>query len=226
MVDVFSAHAEVYDRSRAKLIPCFDKFYGSPVQILEAHEVMPSRALDLGAGTGLLSAIISQSILIEELVLVDQSKSMLNLAKGVFENIPSAISITCKLQDLNSGKISGHFDAIWSSLAIHHLTDIEKKDLFEQIYDLLRPGGIFINADQSLGVTEEVEKLYRWQWLKDVRAAGVKEDDLLMALERMKEDRMDTLENQLNWMSETGFTHVNTWFQDFSFNVYSGIREI
>jgi len=225
MVDVFSAHAEVYDRSRAKLIPCFDKFYSSPVQILEAHEVMPSRALDLGAGTGLLSAIISQSILIEELVLVDQSVSMLNLAKGVFENIPSTISITCKLQDLKSIKISGHFDAIWSSLAIHHLTDLEKKDLFKQIYGLLRPGGVFINADQSLGVTDKVEKLYRWQWLKEVRAAGVQEDDLLMALERMKEDRMDTLENQLNWMSETGFTQVNTWFQDFSFNVYSGIRE-
>lgn len=38
-------------------------------------------------------------------------------------------------------------DAVVSSLAIHHLTDEEKQQLFHDVYTLLAPGGVFIIAD-------------------------------------------------------------------------------
>lgn len=47
-----------------------------------------------------------------------------------------------------------------------------------------------------------------------------------MALERMKEDRMDPLAAQLAWLRAVGFTHANVWFQDFSFNVYAALRPV
>lgn len=38
--------------------------------------------------------------------------------------------------------------AVWSALAIHHLTAPEKQALFAEILRMLRPGGVFMNADQ------------------------------------------------------------------------------
>ena len=225
MADIFTVHAHTYDRARKKLIPCFDKFYGTPSEIIRAYGINPQKCLDLGAGTGLLSAIVMQDFNIEQLVLFDQSEAMLELGTKALSERLSLVAIVAKLQNINDYPLSGEFDAIWSALAIHHLSASEKRQLFKDVYNQLKLGGIFVNADQSLGKTKQIEKIYRDQWLKEVRACGVTKDDLSNALERIKEDRMDTLESQLGWLSEAGFSQVNVWFQDHSFNVYSGIRD-
>lgn len=222
MSDIFSRHAGIYDESRRQLIPCFDDFYGTPLCILRAYELEPKRALDLGAGTGLLSAIMARDIELESLVLLDQSAAMMERAALAFEEIPSYRTVVSPMQGLGAaGLKEGSFDAIWSALAIHHLTGEEKQTLFRQIHALLAPGGVFINADQSLGRTPKIEEIYRAQWLADIRDAGAEEEDIALALERMEEDRMDTLDDQIRWLEEAGFAEVNTWFQSFSFNVYS-----
>ncbi len=69
-----------------------------------------------------------------------------------------------------------------------------------------------------------MEGVYRADWLRRVRAAGVPEADLTKALERMKEDRMDPLADQLSWLREAGFDPAACWFQDYSFNVISAVR--
>jgi len=224
MTDVFTAHTEIYDRSRKKLIPCFDTFYATPASVLKMYNINPKNCMDLGAGTGLLSAIIAQDFDIERLVLLDQSEAMLDLAIKALSNLPSVSAVTSSIQNINENQLSEGFEVIWSALAIHHLNALEKQKLFKDIYSYLKPGGIFINADQSLGRTAQIEKIYRSQWLNEVREKGVEESDLSKALERMKEDRMDTLEDQLQWLENAGFSQVNAWFQDYSFNVYSGMK--
>ena len=53
--DVFSPDAAIYDRSRRRLIPGFDDFYGAPARILAETELKPRRCLDLGANNGWFS---------------------------------------------------------------------------------------------------------------------------------------------------------------------------
>lgn len=222
MTDIFSRHAGIYDKSRRQLIPCFDDFYGTPLRVLRAFGLAPKRALDLGAGSGLLSAILARDLELESLVLLDRSAAMMERAIPALEGIALQTAVS-PMQGLGeAGLEEGSFDAIWSALAIHHLTGEEKQALFRRVHALLAPGGMFINADQSLGRTPEIEAIYRAQWLEDVRAAGAAEEDVALALERMKEDRMDTLEDQLRWLGEAGFDGANAWFQNSSFNVYSG----
>jgi methylase of polypeptide subunit release factors len=55
---VFSAHARDYDAPRRRLIPVFDAFYGAAVDALCLTHGPVRRVLDLGAGTGLLSAAV------------------------------------------------------------------------------------------------------------------------------------------------------------------------
>lgn len=223
--DVFTAHADIYDRTRRALIPCFDRFYDTPGQVLTDLGVAPRRALDLGAGTGLLSAMIARDHAVEELTLFDRSEAMMRQGEGALgagralHLVPGDMG-----DDAALAALPGGYDAIWSALAIHHLDGPGKRALFARIFALLRPGGVFINADQALGDTPAIEAIWRADWLARVRAAGVPEADLAMALERMQEDRMDPLADQLGWLRDAGFDPAVCWFQDYSFNVVSAVR--
>ena len=52
----FSAHAADYTALRRRLVPGYDAFYGTVVDVLGLVDGGVHRVLDLGAGTGLLSA--------------------------------------------------------------------------------------------------------------------------------------------------------------------------
>ena len=88
------------------------------------------------------------------------------------------------------------------------------------------PGGIFINADQALGETHEIDSYYRECWFEKVKRAGVTDEEMAGAKERMKEDRMSTLADQLGWMKQAGFTRVNCWYKYYNFVVYSGTKSV
>jgi tRNA (cmo5U34)-methyltransferase len=74
----FSEHAPEYTAVRRRLVPGFDAFYGNAVRALE---VLASgaleRVLDLGAGTGLMSAAVAQAFPAARFELLDGSPEML-----------------------------------------------------------------------------------------------------------------------------------------------------
>lgn len=55
----FNRIAEEYDVNRRKFIPCFDEFYKETTAFIARCIGKPMRILDLGAGTGLLTAFWS-----------------------------------------------------------------------------------------------------------------------------------------------------------------------
>ncbi len=223
--DLFTAHADVYDATRRALIPCFDRFYDTPGQVLRDLRVAPRKALDLGAGLGLLSAMIARNATVEALTLFDRSAAMMERGAAALAEGRALRIVTGDMGSAaDMAALQGGYDAIWSALAIHHLDGPGKQALFARVFALLRPGGVFINADQALGDTPAIERIYRADWLARVRAAGVPEADLAKALERMTEDRMDPLSAQVDWLRATGFGPVTCWFQDYSFNVVSAVR--
>lgn len=224
--DVFSPDAGIYDRARRRLIPCFDRFYDVPGEALDALGVAPTRALDLGAGTGLMSAMMARGRRIEALTLFDRSAAMMETGAAALGDGRRLTLVEGDMGDRGAFDAlpEGGFDAVWSALAIHHLDGAGKRALFARVLRLLRPGGVFLNADQALGATPRIEKIYREDWLARVRAAGAAEEDLTRALARMAEDRMDPLPDQLDWLAAAGFAEATCWFQDFSFNVVSAVR--
>jgi tRNA (cmo5U34)-methyltransferase len=85
---------------------------------------------------------------------------------------------------------------------------------------------MFVNADQVLGATTELEKLYRTHWLKSVRALGISDEELNKARKRMEYDRMTPLTDQLGWLKQAGFQDVDCWYKNFSFAVFGGHRPV
>jgi len=216
----FDRAARIYDRTRRQLLPCFDEFYGAllariPFAVGDAFEV-----LDLGAGTGLLSAMVAAAFPRARFNLVDVSPEMLERARERFAGDPR---FSFSLQDFGEA-VPGRPDLVISALAIHHLDDDAKRALFARVLAALRPRGCFLNADQVLGPTPALERGYHERWLAQVRALGVPPADLEAALDRMRADRTAPLAPQLEWLRQAGFEQVECLYENERFAAYAGVR--
>ncbi len=220
----FDIAAADYDQLRRLLIPCFDDFYETAVRVVPFEKTAPLSVLDLGAGTGLYSGMICAVFPNASLTLMDLAPEMLEKAKSRFAGMGKSPRIL--VGDYVETVFEGSYDLIISALSIHHLEDADKEHLTERIYSSLKPGGMFINADQVLGSTTEIEKLYRSHWLESVRTLGVSDEELNQAFERMKYDRMAPLSTQLSWLEKAGFQDVDCWYKNFSFAVFGGHRPV
>ena len=216
---LFDRAAQDYDRTRRQFIPCFDAFYGMALALLPARE--PLHVLDVGAGTGLLAGLIRARRPDVRLTLADVSEAMLAQAQQRFAG---DTRVDYQVADFVAGELAGSYDGVVSALALHHTPQDKLKAVFAKIHAALKPGGIFINADQALGNTPENEAHYEAVWRADVLARGATQADLNMAIERMKADRTAMLENQLTWLREVGFQQVECWFKEYRFAVCSGVK--
>jgi len=217
---LFDKAAQSYDQARRQLVPCFDDFYGTVLDLIPFTTDSAIRVLDLGAGTGLLSALIAGTFPNAHLTLVDISQGMLDRARQRFVN--DAERFQFRTLDLAEGPLWGRYEAVVSALAIHHVSDEWKQRLFQGVHDVLCDGGVFINADQVLGTTPEIDEEYKAAWLRQVRERGVDEGDLTAALERMQEDEMSTLGLQVKYLEDIGFRMVDCWYKNYGFVVYAG----
>jgi tRNA (cmo5U34)-methyltransferase len=215
---VFDATAATYDRDRMKLIPAHEAFYAAA---LEPIPIDAMHIVELGAGSGLFSAMLRAAFPEAHLTLIDFSENMLALARARLGNDPH---ITFSLADYTTEPLPANSDAIVSSLSIHHLEDERKHALLRPIFTALRPGGLFINADHIAGPTPELEETYKLRWLANVRALGATEQQIADSLFRQQEDRRTPVATQLAWLRDEGFTNVDCWYKHSSFAVMSGTR--
>lgn len=216
----FTVAAGEYDATRRQLIPCFDGFYGTALDALSLAGDDVGRVLDLGAGTGLLSGMVRAALPEAELTLLDGSAAML---EGARARVGSERA-TYVVGDLRDALPVGPFDAVVSSLAIHHLDDEGKRSVYARVLDVLRPGGAFVHAEQVLGPTPALEERYWATWLRDVRASGIAEEQLQASVDRQALDRHAPLEPQLAWLRELGYADVDCLFKDGRFAVMVGRR--
>src|SRR5689334_3709048 len=190
--------ARTYDAERRRLVPCFDLFYGTAVELVTRTVPPGPRILDLGAGTGLLSALVAERARPQHLHLVDASREMLERAQSRLAVSHQVATVGLLTDPLPTGP----FDAVISALAIHHLNDDEKRDLFSRVRDVLSPGGIFVNAEQILGPTPWLQRLYEEMHVEAARALGSSPKEIAAAHQRMGHDRCTTLTRQLEWLQE------------------------
>jgi tRNA (cmo5U34)-methyltransferase len=219
-IGAFSAHAPDYDAQRRAIVPCFDRFYGTAVGLLGLRGGEVQRVLDLGAGTGLMSEAVLSGYPQAEVVLLDGSEAMLEKAAV---RLPGAVRVVA---DLREALPEGPFDAVVSSLAIHHLEHPDQRDLYSRIPALLRPGGVFVNAEHVEAPTPWLERAGRQAWREAAAAAGAGQQELDDSDVRMEFNRCVTVAQQLSWLDEAGLEGCDCFFRELHFAVLAGWRPV
>jgi len=146
------------------------------------------RVLELGTGTGETARRLLAALDPAELVCVDESQAMLAEAARVLP-ADRVRFVQGRLQDELP---AGGFHLIASSLAVHHLDDTEKRDLFARIRAALAPGGRLVLGDVIVPPHPEDAKI--------PLTPGY--------------DKPSTLADELRWLREAGFVSVTVaWEQ-------------
>ncbi|TCL75234.1 tRNA (cmo5U34)-methyltransferase [Hydrogenispora ethanolica] len=216
--EAFDRVAQDYDAQRRKLIPCFDDFYQTVVAAAETAAARP-RILDIGAGTGLVSMFLMEKYPQAAFTLIDLSEKMLEVAG---RRLAGRANLRYILADYLEYPFAERCDLIVSALSIHHLSDPQKCALYRKCYSLLEPGGIFVNADQVSGGSEYLEAFNKRRWRERIESSGLSRAELDACYERVKLDREATLEQQLQWLKEAGFTDTDCLYKQYHFAVMFG----
>jgi tRNA (cmo5U34)-methyltransferase len=212
----FNRIAGEYDSNRRRFIPCFDAYYAGATDFIATNIRKPSRILDLGAGTGLLTSFWYKKFPDAKFVLVDVADEMLNVARRRFAGLENFTYMT---MDYSRGLPAEKFDCIVSALSIHHLEHPQKQALFAEIRDQLTAGGLFVNYDQFSAGSAELDRWYDSYWEADLAKSGLTHADLEKWRERKKLDRECSVEDELLMLRKCGFVTVKTIFSERKFAV-------
>jgi L-threonylcarbamoyladenylate synthase len=167
-------------------IPGYDRFQ-ELIVLAAAADWGGGRVLELGTGTGETARRLLAGLSGSQLVCVDESAAMLAEARGTLP-ADRVQFVQGRLQDPLP---PGRFDLVVSSLAIHHLDEHEKPELFARIREALAPGGRLILADV---------------------VAPENPSDAVIPL-TPGYDKPSRLADQLHWLREARFASIDVFWQ-------------
>jgi len=99
-------------------------------------------AMEFGCGTGLVSFNLHNEF--KNITLIDTSKEMINIANNKIDAL-NLKNINTYCGDLVESKYNEKFDIIYSSMALHHVVDINK--LCKEFYNLINLNGTLCIVD-------------------------------------------------------------------------------
>ena len=100
-------------------------------------------AVDVGGGTGRLSILLAD--LVGSVVVTDPSAGMVRVARERIEAAGLGDRLRAVQADLTRDRLDGTYDVVWSSMALHHVQDLE--GLLRSVAALLVDGGRLAVAD-------------------------------------------------------------------------------
>lgn len=173
----------------------------------------PQRILDLGCGTGNLTEQIRLHFPDAEITAVDISGEILKECETRFRGDREIRYVQADFRDLPFAPAS--FDLVMSSIAIHHIRDPEKSLLYRRIHELLSPGGIFVFADQTRGITDEIYAVHMERWKEEAFRLGSTDENWRMWMEHQEaHDYHTPVSWHLDELRGSGFREVDALWKN------------
>lgn len=146
-------------------IPARKERFEIVVQLIADSQREVSRVLDVGCGTGSLMLPILQKFPAAEIWGIDFDATLLTLAERRLAKFGgSAKLVRADLRKKGwTDIVGGPFDAIVSATALHWFSPAQLAQLYKQFAGILKPGGIFLNADHAGSRCEGIQKDWQGQ---------------------------------------------------------------
>jgi tRNA (cmo5U34)-methyltransferase len=218
-------------------IPLAQEQIAIMLAILASRGEPVTRFLDLGCGDGILGAAILGRYPQSRGILADFSEPMLVEARKSLHEFAGQLEfLNVDYSDPAWAQIVQHsapFDAIVSGYSIHHQPDARKREIYAEIFELLRPGGWFVNVEHIAPATELVTEMFESHIIEarvaeEIRTGGPQTREQITETFHRRQDKavnkLLPVETQCGWLRELGYEDVDCFFRIYSLAVFAGRR--
>ncbi|MEZ4415339.1 MAG: class I SAM-dependent methyltransferase [Gemmatimonadota bacterium] len=198
---------DTYDATIRRYIPGYESMLEEASRVVQAAGAR--RALDLGAGSGSLSAALLARAPTVSVDLLDVDEAMLELARARLARHGDRARFVARsfLEPIPPA------DAVMASLALHHVPTLaEKEALYGRIFDALPSGGVFVCGDVTIPQTRsERDATYR-EWVDHMVTSGIDEERCWTLFDEWaREDTYFPLDQELEALGRAGFDARLMW---------------
>jgi tRNA (cmo5U34)-methyltransferase len=218
-------------------IPMAQEQIGVMMLIIKSGAKPVESFLDLGCGDGILGAAILGAYPSSRGMFVDFSEPMLEQARDQLKEFASQLVF----ENIDYGdpawveKIQAHvpFDTIVSGYSIHHQPDVRKRQVYEEIFSMLKPGGWFVNIEHVSSAAQLNIDLFEHHYVSarysiEQREGGTRTFHQLAKEYKNRPDKAANLlapvELQCDWLREIGYEEVDCYFRIYELAVFGGRR--
>jgi SAM-dependent methyltransferase len=166
--------------------------------LLEEVPKDATRVLDLGSGDGRLVGLLLLAGPNARGVALDFSPPMLERLRQRFGQDSRVEVVEHDLE--RPLPPLGTFDVVASSFAIHHLRHPRKEALYREAWEVLEPGGVFLNLEHIASPSARVHERF-------LDALGITPE------EEGRSNKLLDAETQLGWLRQIGFEDVDCYWR-------------
>ncbi len=216
-------------------IPLAEEQINVILNLIKAEKPQLENFLDLGCGDGILGRAIFSAFPDSYGVFADFYEPMLKaaakklgagknsylLATSDFSNDDWVLAVNNNVP----------FDLVVSGLAIHHQPDERKKKIYEGIYELLKPGGIFLhlehvrlNSNWATNMFKENLHDLLYEFQKSEGGTKSKDEVVKEFNKRQDSNILAPVETQCEWLRSIGFEQVDCFFKYFELAILGGLK--
>lgn len=194
--------------------------------------------VDAGAGSGWLSETMLHALPHAHVIAVDGSQAMLDATRRRLAVAGAQLETRrCDLQDLGwLGTLPDGLHCIASSLALHHLDDERKQQLYAAAFGKLRRGGALLVADLVHPLSDVERELFASSWEAAVQRQSRDEFGDARAWDAFQRERWNhyrfpdpldmpaTLPDMVAWLAHAGFTGVDVFWAHAGHALVGGFK--
>jgi trans-aconitate methyltransferase len=143
-----AAWQESWDRQQEGYLPDREERFAAMLEVVDAVAGgEPKRVLDLAGGTGSISLRTLRRFPDAATTLLDLDPLLLTIARASLPAQATIVTADLRTPEWVSALPYRDYDAVLAATALHWLQPDRLTALYAEIRTVLRPGGVFVNAD-------------------------------------------------------------------------------
>lgn len=218
-------------------LPLAREQIGVMLALLGTRPAPVARFIDLGCGDGILGAALLEQYPDSRGLLIDFSEPMLARAREQLTDVASRLEfLNLDYGDpawVRTVSVQCPFEAIVSGYSIHHQPDQRKRAIYGEIFNLLAPGGWFVNVEHVASAAQTNIDLFEKHYVDarytmELQNGGTRARAEIEAEFRNRPDKdaniLSPVELQCDWLREIGFEEVDCYFRVYELAIIAGRR--
>ncbi|KKD38601.1 class I SAM-dependent methyltransferase [Limnoraphis robusta] len=207
------------------------------LRIIQMAQSEVNTVLDLGCGDGILGRTILTQYPDAKVVFLDFSEAMISAVQDKLANHQNQVEFILgdfgQSSWVNLVQDVGEFDVIVSGFAIHHQPDSRKQEIYQEIYNLLTPGGVFLNLEHIQSASNFGESVFNEMFIDSLldyhhqRGNHQSREEIAQQYYNRPDKAANILapvELQCQWLREMGFLHVDCFMKVLELALFGGIK--